>query len=1581
MSKSKKMVALCLAFLMIFNLVMIQSATATTTPYSHTITLDGNNDFYGNATTERWKNETFATSSDGMLSYITWDQDHIYLAYLSDDIRGNQSDAASKWLLAYFGGTGGTKTGVNYAGQQPSLPFDAKFHLRFKVDGSYTNLQTWSGTSWQNVKNYSWGSNVARNDSNKFIEFKIPKADIGLTNASTLQYVSTLAFEHAADFDSMWASVPSGSFANGNGRDRDFSSFYEFDLNSLNTAAAAQIYSYDFKDTSASHSTANFSLRAMSGATAIAVQQSTDGGATWSVSNISEATPLTQTSSNVEVTGLTPDTAYKFRLVTTGGAFVGSSAIVNLKTSAAPLVDTIAPTAPISYNITNLKHNSLTLSWAASTDNVAVTKYEISQDGAKIAEVTGDKISYAITGLNALTSYSFTVAALDAAGNKSAPGETVDITTTAAPVNNNVTIWYKKGFATPHVHYSPEGGAWTTAPGTVIPASEIDGYNKIVIDIGTADKITAVFNDGGLNWDNNDSKNYVFNAGVSTFIPGANGAPGTITAGAPAVDTEAPSAPTGLVQSELTQSGFKVTWTASTDNVAVTGYEIYRNDAKVGTVAGDVTTFTLTALTPETTYSITVKAVDAKGNVSAASSVLSVTTAAAPPSNKVTIWYKKGFATPYVHYSPESGVWTLAPGLAIPVSEIDGYNKIVIDIGTADKITAVFNDGGLNWDNNDSKNYVFNAGVSTFTPGAEGAPGTITAGAPVVDTEAPSAPTGLVQSELTHSGFKVTWSASTDNVAVTGYEIYRNDTKIGTVAGDVTTFTLAALPPETTYSITVKAVDAKGNVSAASSALSVTTATAPPSNKVTIWYKKGFATPYVHYSPEGGAWTTAPGLAIPASEIDGYNKIVIDIGTADKITAVFNDGGVNWDNNDSKNYVFNAGVSTFTPGAEGAPGTITSGEPVIADVESPSVPTTLTSTDITETGFTVSWTASIDNIGVTGYEVYLNNVLITTVTGLSYSFTGLTDGTAYSVTVKAIDDAGNKSESSDPISVTTIEIDDVAPSVPQTLNSSSVTANSLVLNWTASTDNVAVTSYEIFQGAESIGTSTTTTFNVTSLTSGLNYTFTVIAFDAAGNKSASSIAHSVRTVDNVAPTAPQNVVAANISGSGFRITWTASTDNVGVSSYNVYRNGAFAGTVTGTSFLFSGLTVATTYNITVLAQDAAKNRSPLSTPLAVTTLASLIDTTAPSVPIGLNATNVAVTSFTLNWTASTDNVGVTKYEVYRGTTFLGSPTTTSFNVTSLVSNTRYTMTVLAVDAAGNKSAVSTALSVTTLPFVGTDITPPNVPTGLVSRNITETGFTVAWQAATDNAGVTSYNVYNGGKYVTTVSITSYTFSGLIAGTTYSITVMALDAAKNRSPLSAPLSVKTTGTTPVLDTTAPTAPTNLVSSAVSTTGFTVSWTASTDNVGVTGYNVYRDGKYVATTTRLTYTFSGLLANTTYSITVLAMDAAKNRSVLSAPLSVKTNLVAPDSIAPTAPTGLVSSNITTTSFVVSWTPATDNIGVTDYNVYRNGTYLATIKTTTYTFTGLVSNTAYNITVLALDAARNRSPLSAPLSVKTN
>jgi chitodextrinase len=182
------------------------------------------------------------------------------------------------------------------------------------------------------------------------------------------------------------------------------------------------------------------------------------------------------------------------------------------------------------------------------------------------------------------------------------------------------------------------------------------------------------------------------------------------------------------------------------------------------------------------------------------------------------------------------------------------------------------------------------------------------------------------------------------------------------------------------------------------------------------------------------------------------------------------------------------------------------------------------------------------------------------------------------------------------------------------------------------------------------------------------------------------------TADTQPPTVPADVTVTALSSSQITLAWNAATDNVGVTGYRVY-NGTLIASPTGTSVSITGLSASTPYAFTVAALDAAGNASAQSAPLSVTTPAPS-DTTAPSTPTGLTASALTPTSLTLSWSAATDNVGVTGYRVYNGT-LVASPTGTSVSITGLSANTPYAFTVAALDAAGNASAQSAPLSVTT----------------------------------------------------------------------------------------------------------------------------------------------------------------------------------------------------------------------------------------------------------------------------------------------
>ncbi|OAB42327.1 fibronectin type III domain-containing protein [Paenibacillus glacialis] len=186
--------------------------------------------------------------------------------------------------------------------------------------------------------------------------------------------------------------------------------------------------------------------------------------------------------------------------------------------------------------------------------------------------------------------------------------------------------------------------------------------------------------------------------------------------------------------------------------------------------------------------------------------------------------------------------------------------------------------------------------------------------------------------------------------------------------------------------------------------------------------------------------------------------------------------------------------------------------------------------------------------------------------------------------------------------------------------------------------------------------------------------------------------------DTQAPSTPANLQATGTTTSSITLAWNASTDNVGVTSYDVYQGSTLLSNVSGSTLTYTntGLSANTTYTYKIKAKDAAGNVSAFSNQISATTDVVVGgDTQAPTVPTNLTVTETTSSSVSLSWTASTDNVGVTGYDVYKGTTFVQTVTGTTATVTGLAVSTAYSFSIVAKDAAGNVSAGSPAVSATT----------------------------------------------------------------------------------------------------------------------------------------------------------------------------------------------------------------------------------------------------------------------------------------------
>ena len=185
-----------------------------------------------------------------------------------------------------------------------------------------------------------------------------------------------------------------------------------------------------------------------------------------------------------------------------------------------------------------------------------------------------------------------------------------------------------------------------------------------------------------------------------------------------------------------------------------------------------------------------------------------------------------------------------------------------------------------------------------------------------------------------------------------------------------------------------------------------------------------------------------------------------------------------------------------------------------------------------------------------------------------------------------------------------------------------------------------------------------------------------------------------------------------------------------------------------------------------------------------------------------------------------------------------------------------------------------------------------------------------------------------------------------------------------------------------DVQSPTAPSQLVASASSSSRVDLRWKASTDNVGVTGYAIYRASHVIANVGAVTNASdTTVAAGNTYSYQVVARDAAGNVSDPSNTATVTTPSSTGDTQPPTAPTGLSGNAVSSTRIDLDWNPSTDNVAVTGYQVYRDSHLLATIGTTTsYSDGTCKANTFYSYQVRARDAQNNVSAASSTVRVKS-
>ena len=381
-------------------------------------------------------------------------------------------------------------------------------------------------------------------------------------------------------------------------------------------------------------------------------------------------------------------------------------------------------------------------------------------------------------------------------------------------------------------------------------------------------------------------------------------------------------------------------------------------------------------------------------------------------------------------------------------------------------------------------------------------------------------PQWLRQMATTQDAVVLAWDASTDDVGVVGYGVYRDLARVASPTQS--TATLSGLSCGSWHRFDVDAVDAAGNRSTLGAAFVETAAcgdgeppTVPTDLSVTSATQTSVSISWSASSDDvgvAGYHVRAEGLLVSADATTSSTVSGLACGTTYTITVDAFDAAGNRS-------------PAATTRADTAVCPTNPPPPPPGDTAPPSQPESLAVSGATTSSVTLSWSVSLDNVGVSGYGVYRNGASVTAVQQTGATVSGLSCGTAYTFEVDSYDAAGNHSARASVIGSTASCADTLPPTAPGNVVATSRTATSIALSWSSSSDNVAVTSYGLYRGGSQTGTTTLTNGIFSGLACNTDYTLAVEAYDAAGNRSQQTVVMVATTAcpDTTAPTAPTGV--------------------------------------------------------------------------------------------------------------------------------------------------------------------------------------------------------------------------------------------------------------------------------------------------------------------------------------------------------------------------------------------------------------------------------------------------------------------------
>jgi fibronectin type 3 domain-containing protein len=799
--------------------------------------------------------------------------------------------------------------------------------------------------------------------------------------------------------------------------------------------------------------------------------------------------------------------------------------------------------------------------------------------------------------------------------------------------------------------------------------------------------------------------------------------------------TANPAPPTN-VQATTADRALTVSWTAPAE-AFISGYRVYLDSALVASPTG--TSTTVSGLVNGRAYSVTVITVtNVLGSVSVG------TTASAPVSGTPKDAVAPAAPTAVAAVRGDGRVtlsWTANSG----DYDADGYRVLRGGAPLTGLLVGATTNGYL--DTAVVNDTTYGYAVQTHdTSGNWSSSSTPLATATPTDLTPPPAPTGVMGGRGDGRA-GLAWDANPEP-DLADYRVLRDGVEIATVTA--TNYLDLGRTNDTTYTYALVAVDTHGNRSAPSATVAVTpTDLTPPDAPTGLVATRGDGRVTLSWTPNG-----EPDLA-------SYRVVrdLVEIATVTGSTEYVDPTVTN-----DVQYTYTL-AAVDTHGNRSVSSASVSATPT--DLGAPAVPTGLVAT-AGDGQVSLSWTANAE-ADLSTYRLLRDGVQVAALSGTSYVDTGLTDDTAYSWTLAAVDTHGNRSADSAPVTATPTDL--AAPAAP-TGPGAARGDGRVDLSWTANADPDVAT-YRVLRNCVEIAAVTGTTYADVGRTNDVTYTYTLVAVDGHGNRSPVSSPASATPTDLTPPAGPTGLVGTRGTGK-ITLAWNANTEP-DLATYRVLRDGVEIATVTGTTYVDNGRPNGTAYTYAIVAVDTHGNRSTASAPSAV----APGDVTPPAVPSGLVAMP-GEGQVSLSWSANTEP-DLAGYALLRDGVEIAGGTGTSWLDGGLTNGTTYSYALVAVDTTGNRSAPSSPVPATPADAA------PAAPTGVTAVPGDQRAV-VAWTAPADT-DVVGYRVLSeDGATVlatTTAPTTQAAVSGLTNGTAYRFTVVAVDAAGHVSVLSLP----------------------------------------------------------------------------------------------------------------------------------------------------------------------------------------------------